>query len=455
MGRWKQFLGISVWLIVSAQASATVEEFVELCEVRDLPQSTAVTIRALEKFALGFSQRKLSCKELGERLSKMVEIHLPGNTFHYYEVVDLEPIALFPQIKKLSIPYQKVLSLDALAPLAIEVLDIRGIPVSLRALSRMPKIRELKLSLSASSEVDVLGFLEHTDTLSIDTEDSSAVSLRALPPGLRSLTLNGGGFKSFRGLETVLLKRVELNQVRARNLQWLKLSAPYLQEVVIQGGQYGDLSALRDFESLSSLVLSSVGLENVDFLSRLTKLESLDLSYNALTTIDALKNLTNLKSLSLGWNQIYDSVPLEQLYKLEELELQSNRLNRFSMGYMERLRKLIITQNQLWSFPDANIEDAVYRLEELHLSGNEMRTIAPTAARLAKLRRLLLDSNKLRDVSALGGLPLLELLNLQDNKISDVSSLAPLKNLKGLYLGDNFLASPFVCPVTPATVCVQ
>jgi internalin A len=453
MAQWKQYLVIGFWLIASAQASASVEEFVELCEVRDLPQSTAVTVRALEKFALGVSNRKLDCKELGERLSEMTEIDLPGNTFHYYEVVDLEPIALFPQIKVLRIPFQKVLSLDPLASLALEVLDIEGVRVSLRALSKMPRIRQLKLSLDASSEVDVLGFLSYTDSLTINTDSSASVALRALPPGLSNLTLSGGGFKSFKGLETAYLRRIELNQVRSKNLDWLKSSARSLQEVVIRGGQFRDLSLLGRLENVTSLVLSSVALENVDFLAPLTKLTALDLSYNQITNIDSLRALINLKSLALGSNQIYDAEALGGLYKLEELELQNNRLFRFSMGYLERLRKLVLTQNQFWGLPDANVEDAVYRLEELHLSGNEIRTIASTAARFARLRQLSLNSNKLREVSALSSLSQLEILNLQDNKISDVSSLSALKKLRELYLGDNFLPVPFVCPVLPASVC--
>lgn len=453
MDRWKQFLGLGLLLIASAQASASVEEFVALCEMRDLPHDTAVTIRSLEKLVVGFSNKKLGCQELGEKVAKLTEINLPGNTFLYYEVVDLEPIALFPQIKVLRIPFQKIHSLETLAPLALEVLDIEGTNVSLTPLTRLQKVRELKVSLNALSEVDVLGFLTAVDTLEISTENSDSVELRKLPPYLRRLTVNGGGVKSFKRTESRYLQHVELNEVRSRNLDWLKLSAASLEGLAVRGGQVGDFRAIGNFENLSSLVLSSVGLEEIDFLSRLRKLQSLDLSSNKLSTVESLRALTQLKTLSLGWNQIYDTSALEALFKLEELELQNNRLVRFSLGYLERLRKLNLSQNQMWALPEANIADAVYRLRELHLSGNDVRAIAPSVVRLAQLQRLSLDSNNLRDVSALSGLPNLEILNLQDNKISDVSSFAVLQKLQELYLGDNVLPASFVCPVAPASVC--
>lgn len=107
--------------------------------------------------------------------------------------------------------------------------------------------------------------------------------------------------------------------------------------------------------------------------------------------------------LDLSWADITDISPLEALTELRSLDLLNN-LDLTDITPLARLPKLA----------------------DLNLSGTLVKNIKPLSA-LAELRSLILDCEKLRDITPIEGLPL-EYLDVS----CPYKSLAPLKKLPRL-----------------------
>jgi Leucine-rich repeat (LRR) protein len=456
----KSILGIAsiaLSLMLSRPGYSGIAEFVQLCEAPGLQEGTRSTFKALSKMAFNtfFEDEPIDCKALGAALQKVKAIHLPGQTFHYYFVADLSPVALLDHVRELNIEDQKVWSLDPLRDMRLESLNIKGIHRQLGFLSRMDDLKSLTLTAYSDSALDLLSVLNRLERLEIETIASEPVDFRTVPPMLKNLVMEGSGFRDVKALGQLSLESLDMNGVSLRDLKWLSNSSNRLKFITVFGGAIADVSEIGNLKALRSLRIESTPLKDIAFVAGARGLEHLTLRRNGFWDLGPVAQLQNLKELNVGGNFISDAGPTSQLFKLEKLELRSNRLYRFSMGYMERLKVLDLIENKLQYPPIADVGDAQYRLEELYLSRNEMRSLDTQLGRFTNLKILALSGNDLRDISSLGKLSKLEELDLRSNKIADVSSLSPLSALKVLALGDNVLPIPVVCPVQPASVCVQ
>lgn len=178
-----------------------------------------------------------------------------------------------------------------------------------------------------------------------------------------------------------------------------------------------------------------------------SKLELLDLSGNCLSSVPAanLRNST-LMYLDLSANRISDLSPMSfvNLPNLKELRLSSNRLSVFSpMAFMgvPSLSHLLLNQNLISSI---NGLQMFKELEVINLNNNAM-ALVPSFKDLTKLKRVLLDYNKIRSISTMtfASNPNLQMISMQDNQISLIAknSFEGLDQLVILFLGNNSLES--------------
>ena len=434
-------------------AHADLAEFIRICENAPHFPERLQTLAALQKNAAAkFADAPLSCSELGARLQKTKKLYLPGHTFHYYKVPDVSPIAALDWLEDLSIPAQQVNSLGPLQNLKkLKRLDITDVQADLSFLAALPVLENLRFTARRQDPLDVLRFLP-LKSLELSTAEEGVV-LRALPYSLTQLKIQGNGVIDYAGLENLHLKEISLSGIKVADFSWLKGSKYTLEKAHIENSQVADLRALSECSRLNQLEFISSGLTLLDFLERMHSLEILDLKSNLITDVHPLQNLRNLKKLSLYDNRISEASSLTELFKLEDLDLGHNVLYRFSLGYLERLRTLNLSQNHLAVMAEADISDARYRLEKLLLNGNDIRAVHASVENLKNLRVLALGSNKLNKVDGLEVVGSLEELYLDDNKLTDISILSKLTKLKKLRLWDNPLPLPIRCPVQPETVC--
>lgn len=174
-----------------------------------------------------------------------------------------------------------------------------------------------------------------------------------------------------------------------------------------------------------------------------------------------LGTLVNMETLEMSCLEKLEDLPAEigRLSKLETLIIdngngcQMNIAIPRSIGQLERLRVLTLygaldprdigaesprRQAKSKSLPPtiANLRN----LEELDLGRNGLKTVPVEIAALAKLKRLGLDYNAIRELPpAIGNLKQLQELSLRANGgVKLPQSLAALKGLK-VYLGNNYL----------------
>ncbi|NQY81048.1 MAG: leucine-rich repeat domain-containing protein [Candidatus Caenarcaniphilales bacterium] len=97
----------------------------------------------------------------------------------------------------------------------------------------------------------------------------------------------------------------------------------------------GDIKG-KDLGKVESLDLSSLQLENIAGLEKLSNLIHLDLYDNNISDINVLEKLPNLTNLDLGHNNISDIGVLEKLTKLTTLDLGHNDISDISV--LEKLK---------------------------------------------------------------------------------------------------------------------
>jgi Leucine-rich repeat (LRR) protein len=254
-----------------------------------------------------------------------------------------------------------------------------------------------------------------------------------------------------------------------------------------------------DLDLVSTLVVSGIGITNLDGLQYASNIIHLDLSNNNITDVTSLRPLSKLTNLYLKGNPIDDYSPLAAIYNqlklrdfnigsigiydrnveaaireeigkyngsltLEdmqavlELNLENKNISDLQgIQYLTNLKKLNLRGNSIKFIKELknltelevlalnnnkidNIESLSYitNLVELDFPGNNVTDIAPLTS-LAKLKQLSLMDNNVSDISNLGNLVNLEILVLQNNEISDISALEKLVNLNSLYLSQNNL----------------
>lgn len=150
----------------------------------------------------------------------------------------------------------------------------------------------------------------------------------------------------------------------------------------IEGIQYA--------KNLEVLKLNEHEIADISYLKNLNKLKYLEISRNRITDISALKNLTNLTFLKLYNNWIEDISPVESLVNLELLDVHNNV--------------------------------RVKMVDGKRINTNGVKDI--TAIKdLKKLKTLDLSANSIEDVSVIKGLNMIKDMDLSGNHIFNYTGL--------------------------------
>ena len=226
-----------------------------------------------------------------------------------------------------------------------------------------------------------------------------------------------------------------------------------------------DLAPLRRAVRLEGLVLDELAARDLSPIVACTRLEKLSIYDCPVDDFAALGSLRALRCLAAGdtrfdlgcvpaalppWlvdvslyvgSRDPDLSYLGALSQLERLSVVGGRIDGAWLAPLANLRTLQLTRTRT---ADLSFVGALPQLEDFWSTDNGVSDLRPLA-RLARVKRLLLDHNDIDDASPLRSLDTLERLGLSDNQIVDLPPLS-LPRLAVLALGHNQIAdlSPLV-----------
>ncbi|KAK9457221.1 hypothetical protein V1511DRAFT_528513 [Dipodascopsis uninucleata] len=196
-----------------------------------------------------------------------------------------------------------------------------------------------------------------------------------------------------------------------------------------------ELTAFGFLSNLQYLDLSDNQIETLNGMSKLIHLRELIIDNNELLDISGIMNLDGLLRLSARGNQL-ENVDFRNstLYRLEDLDLSGNHLK--TIAGLERITTLMscnLDDNSLKRFVPNGI---LTRMRTLKISRNELEIFDATV--FPNLRILSLDDNKLNNVSGLKKLRTLESFSIRDQHNSTGELSCPhLTDVRKLYLSGN------------------
>lgn len=230
-----------------------------------------------------------------------------------------------------------------------------------------------------------------------------------------------------------------------------------LEELTVENGVAGQLSAIKDITtlkkltiknlnissedvdaigcltSLTELTLDGCGLSSVSALSSLTELTVLNLNNNAIRNISALASLTNLEHLNMQRNVVVDTTPLAQCLFLKSLNLSYNTLVDISpLSSLTLLTKVDISHNQI---VDITALAKMTELTELFANNNQIVDISPLST-CKKLSNVNISVNVITSLEALRDHVQIVTLDFSNNQVTQLpawSKSSKLVTLDGSY----------------------
>ncbi|XP_056234796.1 podocan [Seriola aureovittata] len=380
--------------------------------------------------------------------NKLTDAGLPDNMFNASNNLEILTMSSnFLRVVPKSLP-------SNLYRLHLKSNKLEKIPAG--AFDNLSNLRELYLqnNLLSNEGMDNETFSQLS---SLECLDLSNNNLSIVPKGLpRSLVLlhleknairsiPGDALTSVRNLEYLLLHN---NKLRSRSIhpaafQGLKkLHTLHMYNNLLERVPRGLPRRAKTLMLLHNSI-SEIGRNDLILLYTLTEL---NLSYNKLTSPkvhrEAFRKLRILEKLDMSGNNLH-SMPLGLPRSLHILEIKNNQLNSIPDGAltgMEKLRKLILSDNELKLnsvYQGAWME--LSALATLDLSGNQLSHIPSDLPE--SLEYLYLQSNRISTVpaSAFEGTPNIKGIFLRFNRLSvdsvDERSFAHLSNLQVLDFG--------------------
>ena len=260
--------------------------------------------------------------------------------------MNLSDFACFPNLQYLGVWDKRVTNLDAL--------------------SKLPRLTTLVLDHCGLTESDLLTIAQHAPlltTLNISNSSITSVAALASLTKLERLMISNTGVRTLTPLANRTIRQlmtentaiVSINELRGTRLakcirQWncpivtdgydLLGEMPQLEEVTINGDESTDKSLVLDLSPLANaqnlvwLDVGHVGVQDINFVSRLPNLRYLLIATSNLTSmmIGEATLPETLAYIDFGGNRItsLEELHLERLQKLEYISLHANFITDFS-----------------------------------------------------------------------------------------------------------------------------
>lgn len=372
-------------------------------------------------------------------LTGLTQLELSGNA-----IGDLRALGRLHRLTRLAVDDNGVSDLSPLANLTnLEALDVARNEVSdLSPLSGLENLAVLVLSNNAVSDVGPIAGLENLIGLELDDNTIASIAPLSELTRLRFIDLDGNELETLEPLS----------------------GAVDMQELEASRNRLTTLAGVEDMVGITRIVAQENEITTTRGVGRLTALSVLDLGDNAVASLEDVDGAVELQRLSVAVNRITDLSPITGLPELRDLDLRYNEgLSDLSVvgtlpllaalgagGYGQRQDLSALAGRQVFrslAFVEGEVVDLGFFAELPTVeSVNFTRTplSAENLADLAQagsLQSLALDGTGITDLSPLGPLTLIEVVNARDNMLSRIDVVANWEGLRNLRVSGNPLES--------------
>ncbi|PWM45692.1 MAG: hypothetical protein DBX47_03890 [Clostridiales bacterium] len=215
-----------------------------------------------------------------------------------------------------------------------------------------------------------------------------------------------------------------------------------LKKLTIDRNMCSSFTGIEECVDLEYLSAQDCRFFNATQISLLTNLKYLNLRNNEIRSTEFIKTLKNLEYLNLSGCNITDFAFLSEvkMNSIKELYIASTGFNQMEWIYLlPNIERLDVSGNELNDELLAGIE-ILTKLEYLKASSQNIKSTA-VFKDCKNLKTLILDVNRITDISDLSSLKNLEELNVNSNLIEKVDVLSDMKNLKRIYAKNNQIKS--------------
>lgn len=436
---------------------------VDLEPLRGWPRLKVVSLRKTRPLSLGplCGVRVLSVGPADvDLLSVLPEFSLLEDlTIDGGSLTDLRMLKYCPSLRSVSLRSASPLALtgiETLDRLDSLTLSTTELMTNLSLLSELTSLRELRINVTGSFDLDRVPALRQLERLEISGRHGCSFKLQnverlSLFVGLKSLNLSTSDvnhvewIESLRGLRAVNLAATDILDISPLG------QVPELEVLDISETPLVDLSRLANLSGLRSLKLPRINFSSgilaamphlrelqlpccdtrmLEEASRLTGLQKLSLWGEEISKIEPLCNLPKLTSLDLSDTRVEDLSPLASLLDLRELQLVNCPIT--SVGPLERLsrlRRLVLNGSEV---TDVEPISRNSELVDLSLSFVPLADLGPLAS-MTRLRRLELSGILSRDPPSLAALCDLRTLDISGSGIRSLEPLQGLGRLRELH----------------------
>ena len=205
--------------------------------------------------------------------------------------------------------------------------------------------------------------------------------------------------------------------------------------VILGNNRISDLSPLEGHTEIKTLSLCCNDISDITPISCCTELTRLDLHSNRLSNLDALEEMIHLKWLSASDNEITDISGLVNTTQLQAIYLKGNSISDISplAGNAAVTEYLFLGAN---SIEDISPLEGFAAIKSLSVFENSIADISALSC-MTKIQYFSAYGNRIEDIYALGGCTELYVTDLADNMISDISPLSATKAEKRVLLLQN------------------
>lgn len=233
-----------------------------------------------------------------------------------------------------------------------------------------------------------------------------------------------------------------------------------LQHLVVDDSLWLDCASIARLESLCSLSMVNVKVQDLAFLQSLPHFDTLRISWPPFVGLEALGTLSNLRFLEIENIEVPSLAFVQKLVQLQSLyvyclhnankalrdlashpSLHSLILPNLQIENLDLLSELRLRRFETWSSPVADIQSLTSQclLRRLRLEDTQVCDLSPLAG-LQQLEEIRLLGSPVQDLSPLAGCSAIRLLDCTYGTDIDWSILAQLSGLEVLNLGASDLA---------------
>ena len=291
----------------------------------------------------------------------------------------------------------------------------------LSALQKSTQLNTVIMNDCSLSNIDVLAGCGSLKQLEL--KENAITSLLPLSgcPNLETLSASSNQISSLEGLEDkTLLRKLQLNGNQISDLTPLEHDTA-LDTLELADSNVSDLTPLSDTTKLTWLELQNNSVSDLRPLAGNERMHYMYLTNNQLTNLDGCENMIELERLRAGHNQIENLDGLINVTQLKEITLSDNRVTDISVLAKSagNLKAVLIDNNDI---RDISALAGNPDMELVTMENNHISDISALAG-MSKLKYLSAYHNEITDITALGGCKALYYVDLGENQIADISPL--------------------------------